>query len=364
MIGMSACQANEFGGGSGKKQELEDSKKQDQLDANDQDSEKNNTSVEKSSAPPEADALATSDKPTKKKSDPDGEPLADADGVFEEDEELETDNAPKAPKGSEPQEESFKINRTFQSKKTDIVMAMDTSGSMSGEQDRLEKAMENFLSKLSEKNAKVDFKFTLIGSDFQLPAGVTNNKNFSLDNTEVDSHDALEVLTNFITDSKGTSLREDAILQLIVVSDDDARDPGAAVFSQFLAEQTFPEVHFNSIVGLKEGEQSDWCDINRVGNEYKTLSEDEKTKGVILDLCSDDWTKMLDVLADSIKATVGLEFELNNQVADDSKIEVSVDGQALDADQFSYDEATNTVSVEGMAIEETSDTVTISYGSK
>ncbi len=109
----------------------------------------------------------------------------------------------------------------------DVVFAFDTSESMGEERDRLQTVMASFLGKLASEEDSLDYHVYLIGQNFLFPQSVTSDPTFSTLDAYVDSHNALFMIHQFLLGylpGQSAPLRSDSRIEVIVITDDNARD--------------------------------------------------------------------------------------------------------------------------------------------
>jgi len=91
----------------------------------------------------------------------------------------------------------------------------------------------------------------------------------------------------------------------------------------------------NGLIGLNTSVRTSWCSIARVGADYQKLAAMEKYKGVMLDLCKEDWSSLLTQLAVSIQESVFKnEFVLSRNIDFSKPVQVVVDGLILDPKEY------------------------------
>ncbi|MBM4254215.1 MAG: hypothetical protein FJ146_19795, partial [Deltaproteobacteria bacterium] len=179
----------------------------------------------------------------------------------------------------------------------DIVFIVDTSGSMGEERQALEKNLNGFLGQIATSVAKIDYHAWIIASPF-VPSGTMDSKLVEVVPRRVDSNDALTQLNNFVigtlNPAPATQLRDNSQKQFIVVTDDDARGTLATNIVQLVSAtpKLTGKTSVSGVIGLTRGKVSAQCSIANVGTQYQELAANPATKGTILDLCSDDWSKL------------------------------------------------------------------------
>lgn len=261
---------------------------------------------------------------------------ADVPGVVEE-----------PPQGEESIREVFVGEVAFVNRMVDIIFAMDTSGSMDQEKVNLEANMSKFIQTFETGAKGVDYKVFMIGAGFNFPTG---SEDVIRIDRKVDSNDALAILQGFFagTISSPSPLRESAIKQIVVITDDDAKGVTSAAFKDYIQSNPIlkDKTSVNGFVGLPTSAQGQGagCNLAAVGDEYITLGADPEVGGLIQDLCVQDWGRLLKDLADKIiKQTSKGSFPLEMPADPSQELVVSVDGAILGAEQVTYDPDQNMI---------------------
>lgn len=247
---------------------------------------------------------------------------------------------------------------------SDIVFAVDTSGSMKTEKTMLEQNMTAFLNKFSQENAKLDYQVYLIGEGFQFPQNLGDK--FIPVPRKVNSNDALEILQGFFngTIAQPKPVRLDTKKQIVVVTDDDARRVTSPAFKTFVdaTPALKDKTSMNGFVILPDSKLNSWCTKAAVGSEYITLAADAATKGTIYDLCTTDWGVLLKGLAEKILREAPKErFALNSVPEKSSEISVLVNGKDVDPSDWSYDKKANTIAFTAETVPEEGDSVAVTF---
>jgi len=228
----------------------------------------------------------------------------------------------------------------------DIVFIVDTSGSMSEERIALEQNLNSFLAQIATTASNIDYSAWIIASPFT-QTGMANGKTEVLAR-RVDSNDALRQLRDFvngtITPAPTKPLRDNSQKQFIVITDDDARGVLAAdiVTLATTNQKLLNKTSVNGIIGLVKGSVKAGCSIANVGTQYQVLATNPATKGIILDLCSNDWSQLLGGLAKKIIAdTRKSAFDLSERLDVSRGLEVSVGGSAVPTTGYTYEPASS-----------------------
>ena len=219
---------------------------------------------------------------------------------------------------------------TVSSTPVDIVVLMDTSGSMREEKLSLEQNMQLFMDQL--KAAKIDAHVTAVGTGFRfpvLPADV-----FGVVPQLVGSHDAIGIMIQYLSGAYGfpLALRKEAAMEAVIFTDDDGQGVGntAADFTAFAKGR---DIRINAVVGQKVGTVSATCKIENIGSQAKQLAV--QTKGSDLDLCAPDWTVLIKQLTSNIvKRNEADGYRLTKKPDSKQDVKVKINGVLLDADKF------------------------------
>lgn len=247
--------------------------------------------------------------------------------------------------------ENGRIQQAFQAASSthaqivDVVFAVDTSASMGEEKANLEKNMSGFLTILEQEAPSADFQIFMIGEDFRFP---DDAQKITKVEERVDSHNALMLLRDFFNDDLVLTKkpRAEAMKQMVVISDDNARDVTAPLFLDFMDKSPMfaAGAAFNGFVGLDSSVQNAQCSLMEVGKEYLTIAADQKFGGMIQDLCSQDWNKLLKNLAKKIASEVRSRFfKLDFPANPAQPIIITVDGIQVDSATAQYDAALQAV---------------------
>jgi hypothetical protein len=251
------------------------------------------------------------------------------------------------PQGMESIREVFVGEVATVNRVVDIIFAMDTSGSMDQEKANLEANMSTFIQTFETGAKAVDYKVFMIGAGFKFPTG---SEDIITVNQKVESNDALAILQRFFegTIPSPSPLRDEAIKQIVVITDDDAIGVTSTMFKDYI--QANPSLKdktsVNGFVGLPTSAQGQGtgCALAAIGNEYITLGTDPEVGGLIQDLCVQDWGDLLKDLANKIiKQTSKGSFPLEAPADSSQEVVVSVDGAVLSAEQVTYDPDQNVI---------------------
>ena len=209
----------------------------------------------------------------------------------------------------------------------EILIAMDTSSSMTTEKDRLQENMPLFLTNLA--NEKINARVTAIGDQFQFPI-IPNQTFFRHYETHVDSHDAIGVLNRYFQ-AGNHGLNSDAVLEVFIFTDDNGI--GAGNLATDFMPPTMKKVKVSGIIGKAKGQSqtNDKCHIANVGSVYEELAN--KTGGMTFDLCQltenqQSWKELIDKLTLNVK-NEAFTYDLLTAPDIGASISVSINGQNI-----------------------------------
>ncbi len=259
-------------------------------------------------------------------------------------------------------------------KRPDIVFLVDTSGSMQEEKEELEKKLASFLLKFSQIGIE-DYKIYMVGSNFSFPTDIGSSDNFEILNVTISSNNSLskfiDIIDGEITvrnraertwETVTIEFREDASKDLIVVTDDNS-SLQASDFREAMKERQLSDLYVNGLVGLKQGRNSDTCDIAEVGSVYQELAVNQvQTKGLIQDLCASQYDDLLTKLANTIINKIrNTRFTLTHTLSQQATIKVTIDGIVVDPKLYKIDYEQNMIEFNGSAAPAAGQTVIFEY---
>jgi hypothetical protein len=198
----------------------------------------------------------------------------------------------------------------------DIVLALDTSGSMSDEICAVSKNLTSFANGVGAETRVVTNYQVGIDLIFQLvflcgkedPLASTDlasdaNRYLKID-ARGDSHNALKVLLDRFDNYK-SFLRPGAPTHFVVVSDDESNMDAASFKTQMEAKLGGP-FYFHAIVATGGS-----CSGSGVGNQYMSLAD--MTGGQKLSICASEaeWTALFKKLEDAVIASAPLPCEFD-----------------------------------------------------
>lgn len=193
----------------------------------------------------------------------------------------------------------------------DVVWAIDSSRSMQDERARLQATINDFAQRVRAEVA--DLHVVTLSELDLVPAPLgTDPSSYLFVPFYVDSKEALRVLIDQAP-SYQAFLRPDALLHLVIVSDDDSllsaeefRQRADATFGRpyTLHAIASPDVNGEpcrsevpSPICLQSGIQA-VCGAALVGAEYYRAAE--LTEGLTINVCLDDWSRVLGPLSDAV----------------------------------------------------------------
>lgn len=218
----------------------------------------------------------------------------------------------------------------------DVVIAIDTSGSMTDENTYLQNNISTFLTNLQA--SKIDAKVIVVANPFtttQPPDKV------QVVSQAIGSRNAIGILNQQFA-ANALALRGTNPLEVVFVTDDNGR--GSGNLAADFRPPTDRKVVVNGILGLKKGQDAEnpACSIPNVGTEYMDLAK--ATKGSVFDLCAKDWNPLLKKLGESIiQRTRG--FKLSQMPVVAKGFRVRTGSMEIPADKYTYDEASNTITI-------------------
>ncbi|MGE0174868.1 MAG: hypothetical protein AB7T49_18900 [Oligoflexales bacterium] len=257
-------------------------------------------------------------------------------------------------------EETVREELDASARAVDVVFVVDTSGSMGEEIDFLEKNMTDFFASI--KDAGINVKITAIGgvdedgNDFEFP-NTLSASDFAVIKQHVDSHDAIAILSNYYSGKYEfpLALRENAVLEAVIISDDDGEGKGNEAGD--FKPPSGRTASVNAIVGLEKGKHSKVCEIANKGDEHMTLAKN--TEGEVLDICSENWSDLLKTLSKKIISRTGYKLKQTVDVSKDVK--VNVGSRELKDGEFTIDEGENSLSISADVVVNEGDKIVVEY---
>lgn len=214
----------------------------------------------------------------------------------------------------------------------DLVIAIDSSGSMLDEQQALERNLDKFVTDLEA--VQLGSHVTVIGApSFRMPSNAPVDK-FAVVPRKIGSHDAIAVVTNFLTKGKPPlPFRDGAGLEVIIVSDDNGL-PYPGYRAEDFKGPADKNTVVNAIVGLESSQATSTCTIENIGSEHIKLAQN--TGGSILDLCYENWDQLVQQLTSNI-INRNSGFPLKEVPDLSREIIVYVDDQVIPKEQYTID---------------------------
>ena len=205
--------------------------------------------------------------------------------------------------------------------KVDVIVWIDTSGSMTQEAQYLNENINAFMQYLGE--AGLDYHLVLIGYGQNLcSVGCPANPRFLWIKQAIDSHNGLTQMQNVYSQYEAF-LRPDAVKNIVAVTDDNSSITAATFEAQMLTKPKFaPSTTaprgfiFHSIVAfdpLYPDNSSKICSTGaHYGASYLQLTKD--TVGSKFPICDTNWAPIFSSLADHVVATVTIDCGYGIQV--------------------------------------------------
>jgi hypothetical protein len=261
------------------------------------------------------------------------------------------------------------------SKNVDLVIALDSSGSMDEERAAVSANLNKLILALQKgsldprihliagrEDDEDDDEAPVVGPVFTFPPDVDAGK-VALIVQEIGSHDALGHVSQTLLGTyaaryqnvKGMvmnpplAFRPDAKLEVLVISDDNGiNGQGAANTMVGNTAKDFDPMNkwkatVSGVIGTPTSAQAaGLCEIAAVGQEYITLAG--QTGGSILDICAPDWSVIIDRFTkDVLKRSQSIL--LSKEPLNPDKLLVSLGGKVLAKDAWVYDAATRLVTL-------------------
>jgi hypothetical protein len=233
----------------------------------------------------------------------------------------------------------------------DIIWVIDRSGSMYTHDDRLIAGVEAMLAALPSSDWRLvmisaDPRKSIVSTEFPLVPGDDADDARDMLNTLVGApfEEGFNAVYDYIALNpySGTWMRPEAGLLVVFVSDEDEQStieyPAVSDFMSWYQAQRMGSVFMASIINVEPEDSlcGGWTPSHYVGKRYREATN--MLSGVVLDICSEDWTPGVTDATYSIEPYESLT--LTHQAELDS-IRVFIDG-ALNHDWY-YVESDNTV---------------------
>jgi len=185
----------------------------------------------------------------------------------------------------------------------DIVFAVDSSGSMSGEARAVQEQLNRFAGEVLDADVDAHVVMITEGGFVRVPAPLgTDPEHYLLIPNWVGSHNALgRLLESF--PMYASFLRPNAVTHFVVVTDDESNSSGPAFRTQMegLLDHEFV---FHAIASPRPRCRG----AAAPGDTYYQLAAD--TDGVTQSICTGDWTSVFDALATAVNERASLPCSL------------------------------------------------------
>jgi len=213
----------------------------------------------------------------------------------------------------------------------DIVIALDSSGSMTAQICNVSKNLSSFADAVGKDTRVVAtyqigidliFQFVILCQREDPLSGTTlaaDTMRYRRVDTRVDSNNALQVLLERFDNYKDF-LRPGSPTHFVVVSDDESNLP-AATFKTEMERKLGHPFYLHAIVAMGNG-----CNGAAIGNQYLMLAD--QTGGKKLSICAQDWSALFKELETAVVAAAPLACEFDipapppNTTLDPSKVSV------------------------------------------
>lgn len=262
----------------------------------------------------------------------------------------------------------------------DVLWVIDNSATMTEEQEALASSFQDFAEVLYQTS--VDFQIGVITTDAEADLGLLVGEILTPDTEEIDAAfaeqaavgvrgsreeqplEAIRLATSIDALGAGNSalFRDDADLQIIIVSDEDDQSSDAVtVYLQALSIFRSSTAYRISLVGgpLPEGCASAIASAEAAVRLHEAV---DATAGVFKSICEDDMGPVMKSIAFN---TTGMTdtFALS-LLPDLASLEVKVDGVLMHqrpSDGWQYDASSNSVVLDGLAVPRPGQTVNLEY---
>lgn len=236
----------------------------------------------------------------------------------------------------------------------DILWVIDNSGSMNTHTTRLLSGIDQMMTSLATLGPSTQWRLVIISADatksvlenqFPLTYGSTLADASAMFNnlTIGGREEGFDSVHDYIYDNSyaSTWMRNDAGLLVVFVSDEEEQGDLFATgteFSMWLTSLGRPQVYVASIVNLAAQDSICYGGTVDVGHRY--MDATNHLSGVIVDICSEDWTAGVDDATNTLEPVT--EYVLTHP-AIESSIRVFVDGLLYDPSLWYYEPGMNAV---------------------
>ncbi|GEM_PF-3517514 len=210
---------------------------------------------------------------------------------------------------------AFSVEASAAKGQVDIILAIDSSGSMKEEKKAVSSNLNAFAKLITSKN--IDHHVVLIGKGMCVPpplasAGCGNSKSFKHINVSVGSNDGLQKIVQTYSQWQGF-LRAGAQKHFIMITDDNSKKD-ANWFTTELAKLKNPGFPggftFHSIVGWAPSPVPFIGCIGAAGHGTVYIELSKKTGGELASICATqlgvppDWSKLFAAIGNNVVSTV------------------------------------------------------------
>lgn len=241
--------------------------------------------------------------------------------------------------------EQFVVDSKTIKKPLDLIVAVDTSGSMGEEAVKVQQNIA-VLTQFFSKEIGLDYHIWIMAGGLTIPG--SDPQKVSFINQQVGSTNSLTLLTNLINGTIPTTvpLRVDTQKAFVIVTDDNASITAQAFINTIQADKRFMnKTSVNGLVWIDGvSKQSATCTVAAPGVIYSQLAQAKETLGAVYDLCADNWNPLfVDLAKRLVQQTVTLEYKLKQKADASAGFVVGVNGVKLDPSTYSYDAVLNAI---------------------
>ena len=114
--------------------------------------------------------------------------------------------------------------------------------------------------------------------------------------------------------------------ELVVISDDNAKKSSITPIDNTIAQGS---LRLNAIIGVNAVGNGPECRISKVGQAYISLAAKSNKRGLVQDLCDDDWEKLLTNLGGTIVSQAPATIRFSSNFDRSKGFTVSLNGKRL-----------------------------------